>query len=342
MNFLLIFLTGLTTGGLACLAVQGGLLASVISNQKEDEEQGVDAKAQNPRSFDALDWQPVTIFLLAKLFIHTVLGFLLGALGTVLALNLETRLLFQFAAALFMFATAMNLLNVHPIFRFVVLQPPKFIQRLIKNSTKSKALFTPAILGLLTVLIPCGVTQAMELVAINSGSPILGPSRCLFCGHHIFSRYCDGETKSERALFQFTAVFIFMVVWILTACYVLDVPVTTKNINCHTKQNTAWYGNNTQTVKRCLPNGEQTLAIIITSNGYAKITVMLERQNLRSNDKDILCPLIYTQNSTSLNSSEPTGRKLEIYTQRARIIYLCMLYGNVSGYIGGHLNVQHF
>ena len=37
MNLLLIFLTGLTTGGLSCLAMQGGLLASVIANQKDQE-----------------------------------------------------------------------------------------------------------------------------------------------------------------------------------------------------------------------------------------------------------------------------------------------------------------
>lgn len=34
MNLFVIFLTGLTTGGLSCLAMQGGLLASVIANQK--------------------------------------------------------------------------------------------------------------------------------------------------------------------------------------------------------------------------------------------------------------------------------------------------------------------
>ena len=37
MNLWLIFLTGLTTGGLSCLAVQGGFLASIIANQKEKE-----------------------------------------------------------------------------------------------------------------------------------------------------------------------------------------------------------------------------------------------------------------------------------------------------------------
>jgi sulfite exporter TauE/SafE len=73
-----------------------------------------------------------------------------------------------------MFATAMNLLNVHPIFRYVSFQPPKILQRLIRNTTKSKTLFAPGLLGFLTIFIPCGVTQAMEVIAINTGSPLQG------------------------------------------------------------------------------------------------------------------------------------------------------------------------
>ena len=41
MNLLIIFLTGLTTGGLSCLAMQGGLLAGVIANQKEQEHEEI-------------------------------------------------------------------------------------------------------------------------------------------------------------------------------------------------------------------------------------------------------------------------------------------------------------
>lgn len=35
MELGLVFLTGLTTGGLSCLAVQGGLLASSVAQQTE-------------------------------------------------------------------------------------------------------------------------------------------------------------------------------------------------------------------------------------------------------------------------------------------------------------------
>jgi uncharacterized protein len=173
MNLWIVFLTGLTTGGLSCLAMQGGLLASIITNQKE-EEIGSNAESIHPTSFDALDWLPVTLFLLAKLIAHTILGFLLGWLGSQIELSVTVRLFFQGFAAFFMLATAANLLDLHPVFRYVVFQPPKFFQRIIRKSTKGKALFTPAVLGLLTIFIPCGVTQAMEVLAITSGNAILG------------------------------------------------------------------------------------------------------------------------------------------------------------------------
>lgn len=175
MSLWIIFLTGLTTGGLTCLAMQGGLLTSVIANQKRDElATGKNAKLLDPRSFDYLDWMPVLMFLISKLAVHTVFGFFLGALGATISLSLNVRLGFQIFTALFMFATAMNLLNVHPAFRFLSFQPPKFIRRMIFKSAKSQALFAPALLGLMTIFIPCGVTQAMELLAINTADPVQG------------------------------------------------------------------------------------------------------------------------------------------------------------------------
>ncbi|MFA5134501.1 MAG: sulfite exporter TauE/SafE family protein [Patescibacteria group bacterium] len=175
MDLWVIFLTGLTTGGLSCLAVQGGLLASAIANQKGKElRESAGQERLAFTSFNLNDWLPVTLFLAAKLVAYTVLGFFLGWLGSVITLSLGLRITFQALAALFMLATALNLLNVHPIFRYVVIQPPRFVRRLVKSSAKADYFFSPAVLGFLTVLIPCGVTQAMEILAINSGSPFTG------------------------------------------------------------------------------------------------------------------------------------------------------------------------
>ncbi len=73
-----------------------------------------------------------------------------------------------------MLATALHLLRVHPIFRYVILQPPAFVTRRIRREAKSGSAFAPATLGAMTVLLPCGVTQAMMVLAINSGNPAVG------------------------------------------------------------------------------------------------------------------------------------------------------------------------
>lgn len=166
MNLPAIFLTGLITGGLTCLAVQGGLLASTIAQREEDK-----LKDETKRSGNAL---PILSFLGTKLIAYTILGFLLGWFGSFFQLSLGARVILQIGVAIFMLGTAFNLLNVHPVFRYFIIQPPKFLTRLLRNQTKSKDFFAPALLGAFTVFIPCGTTQAMMALAIASGSPWLG------------------------------------------------------------------------------------------------------------------------------------------------------------------------
>lgn len=165
MNLWLIFLTGLTTGGVTCAAMQGGLLASVIASQK---------KLASTRGFGRDDWAPVAAFLTTKFVSHLALGALLGYLGSRVVISPASQLFFQGVAAFFMLVTALNLLDVHPFFRYFVIQPPHFIIKLLKLNSQSATLFAPAILGVLTIFIPCGVTQAMEVVAVSSGSPTQG------------------------------------------------------------------------------------------------------------------------------------------------------------------------
>ncbi|MBI5037682.1 MAG: sulfite exporter TauE/SafE family protein [Candidatus Kerfeldbacteria bacterium] len=175
MNLWAIFITGLTTGALTCLAVQGGLLASVIAGQKQKELEETEAPARGiSRFIKRQDWMSVGLFLVAKLGSHMVVGFLLGALGSVITLSLGMRVTFQIIAALFMIAAAMNLLNVHPIFRYIMFQPPRFMQRWVRNSARGQSFFTPIMVGALTIFVPCGVTQAMEVLAITSGNPVQG------------------------------------------------------------------------------------------------------------------------------------------------------------------------
>ncbi len=183
MNQLIVaFVTGLTTGGLSCLAVQGGLLASSLGHQLEQDmlnQPSTKKKRHGHRErqpqVQAQTAMPILLFLGAKLAAYTLLGLLLGWLGQTLTLNPVTRAILLIAIGIFMVGNALRMFNVHPIFRYFVVEPPKFITRYIRRTAKNGTEYlTPLFLGALTVFIPCGVTQAMMAVALATGSPLQG------------------------------------------------------------------------------------------------------------------------------------------------------------------------
>jgi sulfite exporter TauE/SafE len=168
------FITGITTGGLSCLAVQGGLLASSLAHQIEQDyvEQAANKKQKvSVRSNSAF---PIFLFLVAKLVAYTLLGALLGWLGSYLTLSPMTRAMLLIAIGIFMIGNALRMFNAHPIFRYFSIEPPKFITRYIRRTAKGTDTATPLLLGALTVFIPCGVTQAMMATALGTGSIAMG------------------------------------------------------------------------------------------------------------------------------------------------------------------------
>ena len=174
-NLLIAFMTGLTTGGLSCLAVQGGLLASSVAQEIEKEYQprprrGMAKSQYPPPPSSAI---PILLFLGAKVAAYTLLGLLLGWLGSMLQLTPGMQAVLFIGIGIFMLGNALRMLDVHPIFRYFAIQPPRFLTRFIRRTAKNgESYATPLFLGALTVLIPCGVTQAMMAVAMGTGDPL--------------------------------------------------------------------------------------------------------------------------------------------------------------------------
>jgi sulfite exporter TauE/SafE len=174
INIVAAFITGLTAGGLSCLAVQGGLLASSLASQVEGSFSKKSSTNQKNISKPNLTI-PLLLFLLSKLIVYTILGFLLGLLGTVLQLTPLSRAILQIAIGIFMVGNGLRMLNVHPIFRYFAFEPPTFIRRFIRRLSKDgDHWITPVILGAMTVLIPCGITQTMMTLAVASSNPLTG------------------------------------------------------------------------------------------------------------------------------------------------------------------------
>lgn len=161
MDYWLIFLTGLTVGGLTCVTVQGGLLASTIAARTNLQK--------HPTFIDQA--LPVLAFLVAKLLSYILLGLLLGSIGEALTWNDTMVIVIQIIAGLYMIGLSLHFLKVHPIFKILIPQSPEFLNSMVSKQSKSKSLFAPALLGFLTVFIPCGTTLAMEALAISTGDP---------------------------------------------------------------------------------------------------------------------------------------------------------------------------
>lgn len=158
-------LVGLSTGGLTCLAVQGGLLVGLLAHRDQVEDRSLTG------------WRrlvlPVSAFLVAKIIVYTLAGFALGWLGSAVQLSNTAKLWLQTAAALFMILTGLRLFWPR-LFPWLAFTPPASVRRFVRHHSRSQALIAPAILGFLTILIPCGTTQSMEVNAIATGSAVQG------------------------------------------------------------------------------------------------------------------------------------------------------------------------
>ena len=159
MNFFIpFFLTGLF-GGVSCMAVQGGLLASIIATQTNGQ-----TKKGNGVLLTAF-------FLIGKIIAYTVVGMLLGYIGSFMQMTPIIRVLLLLVASCFMFVTGLTLLDVHPFFRKFAIRPPRFLYHFIRKESTSGQWFIPLFVGAMTIFLPCGTTQAIMAQAISVGNP---------------------------------------------------------------------------------------------------------------------------------------------------------------------------
>lgn len=160
----LYFLAGLSVGGLSCVAVQGGLLAAAVAGQA--------ARWQGERPPSRALAIPALQFLAAKTLAYAALGAVLGRVGQVFSPRFQGWVLV--GVGVLMLLLVLQLFDVHPALRRLSPRPPQAVRRFIGARARAGGAAGPAILGALTVLIPCSVTLAVELLAARTQSPLRG------------------------------------------------------------------------------------------------------------------------------------------------------------------------
>jgi len=162
-----VFLVGLTAGISTCLALVGGLVLAASARFVE----------KHPQATTLQKFKPHLFFNAGRIFSFFALGGIIGYAGSFFQLSTTTLGFLTIAVGGVMVLMGLQLTEIFPRLSGLQFTLPKGISRALgikEQSEKEYSHKNSFILGASTFFLPCGFTQAMQLFAISSGSPITG------------------------------------------------------------------------------------------------------------------------------------------------------------------------
>lgn len=161
MGYGMMFVIGLITS-VHCVAMCGGINLSQCIPQNGTIKEG--------SRFSSL--RPAFLYNLGRVISYTIVGFIVGALGSAITFSNTAQGGLKLVAGVFMVIMGINMLGIFPWLRRLNPRMPKiFANKINAEKVKSRSSF---IVGMLNGLMPCGPLQAMQIYALSTGSPIAG------------------------------------------------------------------------------------------------------------------------------------------------------------------------
>ena len=157
ISYPLLFVIGLMTS-LHCIGMCGGINLSQTGNRSNDISKLPTIK----RSFK---------YNLGRVISYTILGGIVGGIGSVISLSLSLQSLIIIAAGLIMTIMGLNMIGLLSSLKFLVPVLPGFLTSRIFSLPKKR---NPLVIGLLNGFMPCGPLQSMQVYALSTGSILSG------------------------------------------------------------------------------------------------------------------------------------------------------------------------
>lgn len=151
MGYVTIFLIGVLTS-VHCIAMCGGINISQCALGESS-------------------YIPSLKYNFGRVVSYTIIGAVVGAIGSVFSLSGTSKALLMSFAGIFMIIMGLNMMDIFPFLRKFNLRVPKFISDKVHEKKKNA---TPFYVGILNGLMPCGPLQAMQLYALSTGSAFQG------------------------------------------------------------------------------------------------------------------------------------------------------------------------
>lgn len=151
-SYFVLFIVGMLTS-IHCVGMCGGIMLSQSISK------------ENTSKYQAI--LPAVLYNAGRIVAYTVIGGIVGALGSVLSLSLTVKAAMQIFAGIFMIIMGFNMAGFGMFRRLNIKLPWSSCS--VKKKPK-----TPFLVGLLNGLMPCGPLQTMQLYALGTGSAVKG------------------------------------------------------------------------------------------------------------------------------------------------------------------------
>jgi sulfite exporter TauE/SafE/copper chaperone CopZ len=158
-----IFLVGITAGLSTCMALVGGLILGVSARFSE----------KHPDATVYEKFKPHLFFNAGRIASYVIFGGTIGTIGSFFQISGYSLGLLTLGVALVMLMLGLQLTGLFPRISNARFTLPTGISRALgikEQQNKEYSHKNTMILGGLTFFLPCGFTQAMQLLAMSSGS----------------------------------------------------------------------------------------------------------------------------------------------------------------------------
>jgi len=155
---------GILAGMSSCAALVGGIVLSMSKqwNDLYSAEQSTSKKLQ-----------PHIMFNAGRLISYTVLGGVLGLIGSRLQISPTITAYLVVVISFLMIALGLQMLGVKAFRKFQIAAPKSFTRK-IANESNFQGKYMPFVMGALTFFLPCGFTITAQSLALLSGNVFSG------------------------------------------------------------------------------------------------------------------------------------------------------------------------
>lgn len=168
LGYGLLFLIGFLVS-FHCIGMCGGLVVAYSTSlaASESRRTRIVAKDSEKKSSVSL---PHIQYNLGRLISYSVIGGILGGIGSFFAINPNFSGALMLLAGSFMILMSIALFTNFKALEKVVPKMPQFVARFLYNQRHSDKPRGPFFIGLLNGFMPCGPLQAVQLYALGTGS----------------------------------------------------------------------------------------------------------------------------------------------------------------------------